>query len=532
MPSSPWAPDAAAQHARPRRRGVGNSSVAPGEPVWMLDMDSQAAGPSAAPATPAAHRPAPDAGEEKKARAYASNPLERLENWLGLRDAPAAEQRGAPPPRAASTSSHRRTADVGSVAYAMQHQHESAARARPHEHSVDVLVHPVTPDDTVSSVALRYGADTSVVRRSNRLWPGDAPQMRECLYITVESCRWRPPNAEIQVRQRSADGAFRGEAQSPADEMLIELSDEPAAAAPPSTEPRGVQFTSVDEDELRFFTGTRHAGSMALGPGHRDYDPGESGLDDLLRLREYSQEHGTRRGTPRASEAPKPLRADRSGSSEPAWRPNVWTFGASQKRPSLEARGSQERPRLAGAESAPSAPSAPHSARRRRGGESRSETLFDATDARGASTPPAGDDGAEQKHDSSQEHTSGHLLDDLMRGLAPNSGAASHWVRPINWGDSLPALPTTARRTPGTAPGARQASPATGTGTSRGAPAPSSPHTRTGTMSNLFGDVVRGRISVEHAFDTALHELRNVQIGSGRTQSGRSQSRDAAMLPF
>lgn len=51
-------------------------------------------------------------------------------------------------------------------------------------------------------------------------------------------------------------------------------------------------------------------------------------------------------------------------------------------------------------------------------------------------------------------------------------------------------------------------------------------------MSNLFGDVVRGRISVEHAFDTALHELRNVQIGSGRTQSGRSQSRDAAMLPF
>lgn len=285
--------------------------------------------------------------------------LDRLENWLGLRASPPPAPR-APAP--APTPAPARPADTGSAAQVLG--------ARSDAHHVDVLVHRVAPSDTLTSIALRYGANVTDVRRSNRLWLGDAVQMRTALYIPVACCRWKPPHAEIRVLERAPDGSL------------------------------GPQLELVDADG-------RHAVTVEKGTrtrGPQDY--GASGVDDLLedlRARPALAKPSTRATEPARAPAPQPPR-------EPAPAP-----APAPAPPPLPA---SRPPRAARARPAPRRP----------------------------------------------------LLDDLSQSLAPNTGTAAHWVRPIH--ESVPDA--------------------------RLRPRPSG---------SIFGDMVRGRISVEDAVGAALHEI-------------------------
>ena len=109
--------------------------------------------------------------------AFAGNTLNRLEGWLGLKQ----DARHKQPPTPSTSAASQET-------------------------MVRVLIHPVAPTDTLSSLALHYGADIPTLRRSNKLWPGDAVQMRKLIYIPIDSCKHRPPNAEIKLLP-SRDGA-------------------------------------------------------------------------------------------------------------------------------------------------------------------------------------------------------------------------------------------------------------------------------------------------------------------------------------
>lgn len=366
--------------------------------------------------------------------------LDRLEDWLGLKDAPSTSR----PPAVRPPAKHE--AEVGSMAYAVQ-QHAHSA-----QHGVDVLVHTVAPTDSLESIALKYGADVRVVRRSNRLWPGDVAQMREQIYIPVDACRWKPPNADIKMLQRRADGSFE-----PQEEVALvprthrstpsaELAKHSLAALPHSGEASTeaappIACKRVDPTELLFF------GSAPSRPAE---DHGESGVDDLLRLQQ------ARRDRTDPAEVALPLRT-RTPAPPPAptrapaphedWRPNVWTFGPTRPR---------------------AAPASPER-----------ETLFDAgdddaDDARAPSTSALGRE--------TQRATHTNLLDDLLRGPPTNAGAAANWVRPIHWGESLPAPP-----------GAR-------------ADAPTS-------FASLFGDMAQARARVEGAVGAAMSELRHVSLG-------------------
>ncbi|KAI3613381.1 hypothetical protein CBS9595_004214 [Malassezia furfur] len=383
--------------------------------------DDGAPGPSRRRTAPLPTAPPPPVGRSTRAaaplqldggttkghtHARTATALDRLEDWLGLRSAAPAAHRPRPTPAPQAPTQPQ----PGSVARTARGAPDTGAS------TVDVLVHTVAPSDTVEGIALRYGADARVVRRSNRLWPGDAAQMRERIYIPVVSCKWRPADAHIQERTQHADGSFHP----------------PDAGA-------SVAREQVGREALGFF-----------GAAPAPYsDHGESGVDDLLRLQQARRERTDaaadalplRTRTPAAPSVPV-----RAPAPHEDWRPNVWTFGPTRAR---------------------AAPASPER-----------ETLFDAgDDADDAHAPSTSALGRE-----TQRATHTNLLDDLLRGPPTNTGAAANWVRPIHWGESLPAPP-----------GARAEAPMS--------------------FASLLGDMAHARARVEDAVGAAMSELRHVSLG-------------------
>ena len=167
------------------------------------------------------------------------------------------------------------------------------------------MVHPVVETDTLEGIALRYGADVHTLRRSNGLWPGDAVQMREHLYIPVDSCRWRPPNATIEAVERKADGSLQGIVQ-----------------AGSSAQPESVTVTQVDAKSLRFFPADRARPARGVP---MNSDMGATGIDDLIQLQHMRRNRG-------GTQAPKPrdrplLQKRPEPAIDPTWRPNTRTLG-------------------------------------------------------------------------------------------------------------------------------------------------------------------------------------------------------------
>lgn len=265
-----------------RKKTQGTS---PGAEIW----DSSALSPAASASTLTL-----DAGHTKGHKlSYTGDALNRLEHWLGLKGGPSHAQytAGQAPRMGPSRPPPARDAV------------RSAAPAVGDSGRVDVLVHVVTPTDTLEGISLRYGADAHIVRRSNKLWPGDAVQMREQLYIPLASCRWRPPNTLRQTMQRHLDGSLH-DMQSP-DEA-------------PATDSEW-QLTSVDTDQLKFFGGERGrpARGMPVGP------VGDSGLDDLLEWQDAQRMNVPLQPAPLR---PPPIQPPASR-DDPAWQPNKRTLG-------------------------------------------------------------------------------------------------------------------------------------------------------------------------------------------------------------
>ncbi|WFD44919.1 hypothetical protein MPSI1_003593 [Malassezia psittaci] len=327
--------------------------------------------------------------------------LDRLEDWLGLRTASSSQPSlriPTPTPKnnsVQSASLHTRA----SASFRNYSDAPSSSAQASSSHTVDVLVHEVTPQDTIEGIALRYGADARIVRRSNRLWPGDAAQMREQIYIPIISCTWQPSDARIQLVTKHADGSMEP------------LNRDSASACP-------VARQQVDRETLGYFGAKPSTPPDAFG---------ESGMDDLLQLQQdrRNQTHSDHPSFPlqkrpehRATKSNpvinRPTSMDRAQQEE--WRPNVWKFGAQSSR------------------SKPSKESIPYAGKP--APRSSSHTLFDADDheTNSASDPQQ----AELFKDTPKKTTD--VFDELLRGPVTNPGAAANWVRPIHWGESLPAV--------------------------------------------------------------------------------------------
>lgn len=327
----------------------------------------------------------PEGGTTKGHKhSYTNTTLDRLENWLGLRDIPGSSQH--PKPQAHAP---KRSADVGSVAYAI---HETPSLDASSHITVQVLVHTVLPTDTLEGISLKYGADAHVVRRSNRLWPGDVVQMRDQIYIPVDSCRWQPPDAALRSVMREGDGSLHVYNTEPS----LSSSKKPMEKSNDDTPLIDLTVEQVEPETLQFFPGERAHPSQGIPMGHM----GESGLDDLLEWQRKQRGQDVdlpRRQRPQPSTR-QSQRKIATEKVEEMWRPNIRTLGA------------------------------------RKSDRSSSLMLFDADQDESPmeSHPSATRPPLTQPHSS----TSSSKFSDFLRGPLPNPGAAANWVRPIH--DSLP----------------------------------------------------------------------------------------------
>jgi len=267
-----WAPGSRGTLTKRKK----NDGTAPGEEIWSMSAHP--------PPLSDLHL---DAGHTKGHKhSYTGDALDRLEDWLGLKSGTSSAHGTEPAPRPGPSRPTQ--------------QGTSAPTGR-----VDVLVHEVAPTDTLEGISLRYGADAHIVRRSNKLWPGDAVQMREQLYIPLASCRWRPPHAPSQTMQRHADGSLHA----------VQGSSDAEA---PTTD--DWKLTSVETDQLKFFAGERARPARGIPTGPM----GDSGLDDLLKWQDTQRENVALRAAPsRAPQAPAA-----PAPRDPTWQPNKRTLGA------------------------------------------------------------------------------------------------------------------------------------------------------------------------------------------------------------
>ncbi|KAJ7646732.1 peptidoglycan-binding LysM domain protein [Roridomyces roridus] len=67
--------------------------------------------------------------------------------------------------------------------------------AEPEENEKVVLVHEVTPQDSLAGVSLKYGISLAELRRANHLWASDPIHLRKVLYIPLDKTKERVPSA-------------------------------------------------------------------------------------------------------------------------------------------------------------------------------------------------------------------------------------------------------------------------------------------------------------------------------------------------
>ncbi|KAJ1979206.1 hypothetical protein H4R35_001610, partial [Dimargaris xerosporica] len=54
--------------------------------------------------------------------------------------------------------------------------------------SVRAIIHPVTKQDTLAGICLKYGIQPASLRKVNRLWSTDSVHLRQQLYIPIHMC--------------------------------------------------------------------------------------------------------------------------------------------------------------------------------------------------------------------------------------------------------------------------------------------------------------------------------------------------------
>ncbi len=152
-------------------------------------------------------------------------------------------------------------------------------QAPPTASEVLVYIHPVQPHETLAGIALAYGIEPAQLRRVNKLWAGDKPQMRGQLYVPVDACSAasRAAAAGAGAGAGGMDGSSR--AVSPAGSSSAATG---AGASNRGNDSGGVLFGFWNEERglVRKAEPQQHAGGaggMPLQEGHlRQHDRSDS----------------------------------------------------------------------------------------------------------------------------------------------------------------------------------------------------------------------------------------------------------------
>uniref|UniRef100_A0A1D1ZFG0 Uncharacterized protein AN12072 n=1 Tax=Anthurium amnicola TaxID=1678845 RepID=A0A1D1ZFG0_9ARAE len=111
-----------------------------------------------------------------------------------------------------------------------------------------VIVHEVKPSDTIAGVALFYGIEISILKKSNKLWTNDSIHLRKFLYIPVDQCSIIDDETKVVVQ----DDHISIKTNKSSSDNIIRPSISPTSTASPTP------FT-IYERELLFCTLPEHA---------------------------------------------------------------------------------------------------------------------------------------------------------------------------------------------------------------------------------------------------------------------------------
>ncbi|CAD6911397.1 unnamed protein product [Tilletia controversa] len=348
-----------------------------------------------------------------------------------------------------------------------------------------VVVHPTSPTDTFSSIALRYGTDVNTILRANRLWPGDAPQMRAEIFIPLVNCKRTPPDTIVCAKAAIASLATTNGARSPsgsgASTSVLSSREGPGAENLPSASDS---------------TATSGGMIVPLAPGFN---------------KPTAHSHRAASSTGGSGSAGHAERTSRE--VERDWKPNKYTFGSGPNSSATRPKSSMSGNGSASETASNSASSSGHADNRREpsGSAAAGKTNGEVDRAStGWNDAPAANARIARAYQGGTRKIAHHrLIQDLAAGLPPNSGAAANWQRPIN--DSLPIPPTSSPgvarrassnllRSDGTGPRNQGAYGAYGhAGTSSRATQPG--------LGKILSDAFRGRMSVEDAFEAAVQSV-------------------------
>lgn len=532
--------------------------------------------------------------------------LDRLESFFGIDSGTEAIQS-----HASANAAHHRERGAGAATKA-----SSSSTGNPGTRLV--LQHTVLATDTLQGIALRYKTDVPTIRKVNGLWPGDSALSRKIIWVPLDRCKEQlTVNPEAKVGVQGADGGsvteaassligfsppsepsvHSGVASSPLHERTLpstgasEISDLsstnglatnaggesppvvrrlpsealghfPATARSDVLAAKGKTRADQWDEEL---TSARSQHRLGAGPGMSGYDPGESGVEDLLQLAREARGNGESSETPRGPSfklnlpdeiRPEESRSEVSSSSaaeKDDWKPNVWKFGEKKRSGAAGGSALDEGSRRASLESSASniasgsnvastSPLRPLKLVDKSIEEwEASSNVGKASSSRGDVTSPAPPDsgyagwndipsldayakgkvveaygasgkGANGKRRAARANH--RFFDDLAAGLPPNSGAASKWARPI--GESLPGATIQKAASSANLPPVSSAGPAGKKSSLRG----------------LLSDALRGRVALDEALAKGFEEVLNRSEGwDSLPQEEMEQARRLGLLP-
>ncbi|CAO1626146.1 unnamed protein product [Jaminaea pallidilutea] len=357
-----------------------------------------------------------------------------------------------------------------------------------------VLQHEVAASDTLQSLALRYKTDAATLRRVNGLWPGDSVLTRKILWVPLDRCRELAAGDSAKLGVQKSNGEIQE-----AEGVIAELGDSSApthstsssamdsSSSPPT--PASPVVRRLPAEALGHFPASRRSETVAKGkakaadewneevlsarpsyrlgpgPGSNAYQPGETGVEDLLQLARQAQKKRGEQGLePQAAEG-----VDVFGKSKPQ------TSAPSVPRSSSSASTRAEQPLLEQSIREWQATRDQNANGNTYQGWNDAPTL--QAYANGRVAQAYNSKSARNKRPARAHH---RFLDDLAAGLPPNTGAASKWARPI--GDSMPSKGGSQARSAG----------AGGVG-----------------FRSLLSDAIRGRVGLDEALSKGFEEVLN-----------------------
>lgn len=307
---------------------------------------------------------------------------------------------------------------------------------------------------------------------------------------------------------------------------------------------KGRRFDGADADNDG---GSSPAFGFALGitqQSDQPQDPGESGVEDLLRLAERARLRGDEGGdtidsiqNQKPSLVPSTLPSSRrtsgdgprsesaasvSGAGNDDWKPNKWTFGAPRPRKKESASvssvtsspESSNRPVLAAlahpSTSSSVSSSPPRSSYQSGNGSGGGYQGWNDIPEPPLSRTAQGKVAHAYKPNNRRKYprpdgTFGEtvgvaIMDDLVAGLPPNPGPASNWARPIH--DCLPLPESSTRRSKVAGHGPSSSPLATS----------ASPGSSSAGWGQLLSDTFRGRIGLDEALERGYEDLKTASL--------------------